>query len=73
MKHVVRKKENKNELTYWNFVAIDGTIRNQLDRCATPKGKKQLESAGLLSKLCMELGQVFIIMKVILLKMTEPT
>jgi hypothetical protein len=41
-KHVVREKENKNELTYWNFVAIDGVIKNQLDRCATgvlPKGK----------------------------------
>jgi hypothetical protein len=29
------KEENKNELTYWNFVAIDGIIRNHLDRCAT--------------------------------------
>jgi hypothetical protein len=25
----------KGELMYWNFVAIDGIIRNQLDRCAT--------------------------------------
>jgi hypothetical protein len=24
------KEENKNELTYWNFVAINGIIRNQL-------------------------------------------
>jgi hypothetical protein len=32
--HVVRRKL-KGELTYWNFVAIDGVIKNQLDRCAT--------------------------------------
>jgi hypothetical protein len=31
----VSKKENKSELTYWNFVAIDGVIKNQLDRRAT--------------------------------------
>jgi hypothetical protein len=30
-KHVVRKKGNKNELRYWNFVAIDSIIRKQLD------------------------------------------
>jgi hypothetical protein len=29
------RKIKKGELTYWNFVAIDGIIRNQLDRCAT--------------------------------------
>jgi hypothetical protein len=30
------KKGNKREFrTYWNFVAIDGVIKNQLDRCAT--------------------------------------
>jgi hypothetical protein len=34
-KHAVNEKENKRELTYGNFVAIDGIIRNQLDRCAT--------------------------------------
>jgi hypothetical protein len=26
----VSEKENKRELTYWNFVAIDGVIKNQL-------------------------------------------
>jgi hypothetical protein len=26
---------NINELAYWNFIAIDGIIRNQLDRWAT--------------------------------------
>jgi hypothetical protein len=29
-KRVVSEKENKSELTYWNFVAIDGIIKNQL-------------------------------------------
>jgi hypothetical protein len=29
------RKKIKGELTYWNFVAIDGIVRNQLDRCAT--------------------------------------
>jgi hypothetical protein len=29
-KHVVSDKENKRELTYLNFVAIDGIIKNQL-------------------------------------------
>jgi hypothetical protein len=29
------KKENKTELMYWNFVAIDGVIKNQLDKYAT--------------------------------------
>jgi hypothetical protein len=27
----VSDKENKRELTYWNFVVIDGIIKNQLD------------------------------------------
>jgi hypothetical protein len=30
----VSKKENKSELTYWNFVAIDGLIKNQLEHDA---------------------------------------
>jgi hypothetical protein len=36
------RRKIKGELTYWNFVAIDGIIRNQLDaqQDATLKGKK---------------------------------
>jgi hypothetical protein len=29
------RRKIKEELMYWNVVAIDGIIGNQLDRCAT--------------------------------------
>jgi hypothetical protein len=43
------KKENKKkgELKYWNFVAIDGVIRNQLDRCATGCNTQRISAVNI--------------------------